>query len=193
MESIYHFIDSSGHLLAEDAIGAGIDKSSFYDFVKNHRFEKVSPGLYITPESWSDEAFILHTRCPQAIFSHDEALYHHGLIDREPQKPTITIYTSYNTKRLTQSGVKVFTVKRELLEIGKTTYTNSFGHNIPIYDLERTICDLIRSRSRFEIQDFQSALKSYVSRKDKDLTKLMEYAKLFHVDRIIRRYMEVLL
>ena len=193
MEKIDHLIDSSGHLLAEDAMRAGIDKSSFYDFVKNHQFEKISPGLYITPDSWADEAFILHKRCPQAIFSHDEALYHHGLIDREPRQPTMTIYTGYNTKRLTQSGVKVFTVKKELLEIGKAAYVNSFGHTIPIYDLERTICDLIRSRSWFEMQDFQSALKSYVSRKDKDLTTLMEYAKLFHVDRIIRRYMEVLL
>ena len=106
---------------------------------------------------------------------------------------TITIYTGYGTARLVKDGIRVFTVKRELLGIGKTTINNSFGHNIPIYDLERTICDLVRSRSRFEIQDFQTALKTYIARKDKDLNKLMEYAGLFHVDSIIRGYMEVML
>ena len=70
---------------------------------------------------------------------------------------------------------------------------NNFGNDIPIYDLERTICDLVRNRSQFEIQDFNNALKTYVSKSDKDLNKLMKYAKLFKIDKIIRQYMEVLM
>ena len=42
-------------------------------------------------------------------------------------------------------------------------------------------------------QDFNSILKTYVSRQDKDLNRLMEYAKLFRVDNVIHRYMGVLL
>jgi hypothetical protein len=80
-----------------------------------------------------------------------------------------------------------------LLEVGKITGTDSYGNEIPVYDLERTICDIIRSRSRIEAQDITQALKSYVKRKDKDLNRLMTYAKLFRVDRIVRNYMEVLL
>ncbi len=90
-------------------------------------------------------------------------------------------------------GVKVFTVKKELLDVGKEIVKNSFGHEIPIYNRERTICDLVRSRSRFEIQDYQTALKTYIGGKGKDLNRLMEYAKLFHVDEKIRDYMEVML
>lgn len=62
-----------------------------------------------------------------------------------------------------------------------------------MYDLERTVCDLVRSRSSVEVQDFNTALKTYLSRKDKDLNRLMEYAKLFRVYNVIRKYMEVLL
>lgn len=36
-------------------------------------------------------------------------------------------------------------------------------------------------------------LKNYISRKDKDLNRLMEYGKLLKIDNVIRRYMEVLL
>lgn len=46
---------------------------------------------------------------------------------------------------------------------------------------------------KIEVQDFNAVLKAYVGRKDKDLNKLMKYAKLFRVDKIIRNYMEVLL
>lgn len=73
------------------------------------------------------------------------------------------------------------------------TIANSYGHKIPIYNLERTIYDLVRSRSWFEIQDYKTALKSYIARKDKELNKLMEYAKSFRIDKKIREYMEVML
>lgn len=87
----------------------------------------------------------------------------------------------------------MFTVQKKLLPIGSIMVRNSFGHLIPIYDLERTICDLVRNRSSFEIQDFQSAIKSYVKRADKDLNRLMKYAPLFRIEKLIRHYMEVLL
>ena len=77
--------------------------------------------------------------------------------------------------------------------MGKIVVRDNSGNMIPMYDLERTICDLMRSRSSIEAQDFNSALKAYVSRKDKNLNRLMEYAKLFRVDNVIRRYMGVLL
>ena len=70
---------------------------------------------------------------------------------------------------------------------------NNNGNMIPMYDMERTICDLIRSRRSIEIQEFNSVLKAYVSRNDKNLNRLMEYAKLFRVDNVLRRYMGVIL
>ena len=107
---------------------------------------------------------------------------------------TLTIYSGYNAHRLTADGsCKVYTVKRELLDVGKIIVKDNDGNMIPMYDLERTICDLMRSRSSIEAQDFNSVLKTYVSRRDKDLNRLMEYAKLFRVDNVIRRYMGILL
>lgn len=193
MESIMPFVDNSGMLLTKNAFQRGIKKNTFYRFVTKYHFEKISHGVYLAPEAWEDESFVLHQRCPQAIFSHDEALYYHGLTDREPMQQTITIYSGYNTKSLKKSGIKVFTIKKNLLSVGQIKYKNCFGHHIPIYDLERTICDLIRNRSSFEIQDFQAALKNYAARPDKNLNKLMSYAPLFRVEKILRRYMEVLL
>lgn len=193
MKSVDSYVDSSGTLLTKNAMKGGITKEAFYNYVSSRHFEKLSQGVYLSPDAWADDAFVLHTRCPQAVFSHDEALYHYSLTDREPQQQTITLYSGYNTQNLKASGIKVFTVKKELLSIGRIEYKNSFGHQIPIYDLERTICDLVRNRSYFEIQDFQTALKSYVRRNDKDLNKLMTYAPLFHVEKLIRQYMEVLL
>lgn len=69
----------------------------------------------------------------------------------------------------------------------------AFGHSVPVYNMERTICDIIRCRNNLEMQAYQSALKQYVRRKDKNLRLLMQYAAKLHVDKILRQYLEVLL
>ena len=193
MKTPEEIVDDSGILLTKNAIEAGISKHALYNFIRNNGFEKAAHGVYASPETWEDENYILSLRCPQGVLSHDEALYYHGLTDREPLQKTITIYTGYGTSRMVADGIKVFTVKKELLDIGKEIVKTSYSHDIPLYNRERTICDLIRSRNRFEIQDFQTALKTYIMGKNKNLNRLMEYAKLFHVDKKIREYMEVLL
>ena len=193
MKTPEEIVDDSGILLTKNAIEAGISKHALYNFIRDNGFEKAAHGVYASPETWEDENYILSLRCPQGVLSHDEALYYHGLTDREPLKKSITIYTGYGTSRMVADGIKVFTVKKELLDIGKEIVKTSYGHDIPLYNRERTICDLIRSRNRFEIQDFQTALKTYIMGKNKNLNRLMEYAKLFHVDKKIREYMEVLL
>lgn len=194
MSEMRKLVKNHDYITPRIAEKSGISKFKFYKYVHENGLEAVSRGVYSTGSGWVDELYVLHQRCPNAVFSHDEAFYYHGLIDREPFIHTLTIYSGYNSHRLTADGsCKVYTVKRELLDVGKSVVKDNDGNLIPMYDLERTICDLMRSRNGIEVQDFNSALKAYVSRKDKNLNQLMEYAKLFRVDNVIRRYMEVLL
>lgn len=48
-------------------------------------------------------------------------------------------------------------------------------------------------QENIEMQVFQDALKQYAKRKDKNLRMLMKYAAMFHVEKILRPYLEVLL
>ena len=188
MDKMKKLVSDHDYVTPDIAANSGISKYNFY------KFEQVGHGIYASRDEWVDELYILHQRCPKAVFSHDEAFYYHGLTDREPLVHTITIYSGYNAHRLVADGsCKVYTVKKELLNIGKNIVTDNDGNEIPMYDLERTICDLVRNRNSIEVQEFQSALKGYVTRKDKNLNRLMEYAQLFRVHNVIRKYMEVLL
>lgn len=194
MDESTMLFQNSEFLTPKMARRGDISKYKFYNYVRKNNMEQVARGVYIPAGEWIDELYLLHQRCPNAVFSHDEAFYYHGLSDREPLVHTLTIYSGYNAHRLVANGnCKVYTVKKELLELGKTLVQDNCGNQIPMYDLERTICDLVRSRRNIEIQEFNTVLKNYVVRKDKNLTRLMAYAKLFRVDNVIRRYMEVLL
>ena len=137
--------------------------------------------------------YLLHLRCAQAVFSHESALFFHDLTDREPSPYSITVKTGYNPASLQADGIKVYTIKKELHDVGIVTMNTPFGNPVPVYDMERTICDLIRSRSGIEMQTFQDALKQYAKRKNKDLRKLMRYAQMFRVGKLLRQYLEVLL
>ena len=185
--------NNNGVLKTADVVAAGISKKTFAEFVKDNGLEKVSHGIYCEPDSWTDALYLLQLRCPLIVFSHDTALFLHDLTDREPLLYSVTAKTGYNPSRLTKDGVKVYTIRKELFEVGLTAGITPYGNPVRVYDMERTICDLIRSRNSIEAQVLQDAMKRYVLRKDKNLHRLMEYAGQFHVDRILRQYMEVLL
>lgn len=187
------FQQNNGIVKTAQVLEIGIAKSTFYAYAKQHGVEQAAHGVYVSPDAWTDAMYLLHLRCAQAVFSHESALFFHDLTDREPLAYSITVKTGYNPTRLKDEGVQVFTIKAELHEVGLTTAQTPFGHDVPVYDMERTICDVLRSRSHIEMQTFQDALKAYARRKDKDLRTLVRYAKLFRVEKILRQYLEVLL
>lgn len=193
MNEIENLVDESGMITTKNVARNNQSKAEYYNYLKENNFEQISRGIYASHDTWVDPLLIAHIRCPKAVISHDAALHYYGLIDREPSTPTLTIYSGYNTSRLKAAGYKVFFVKKEYLDVGKVEVIDFDGNTIPMYDLERTMCDLVRNRSSFEIQDFNTALKSYARKKEKNLTKLFEYAKLLRVENLMRSYMEVLL
>lgn len=182
-----------GVLKTSSVTAMGISKAALAQFISKNEYERVSLGIYLAPDAWRDDAYLLQLRCPQVVFSHDSALFYHDLTDREPLQLTVTAKTGYNPTHLTSNGVKVFTVKKELYSMGISTAETSFGHRVNVYDMERTICDILRSRNSMETRVFQDALKMYAKRRDKNLQNLMDYAKLFHVEKLMRQYMGVLL
>ena len=61
-----------------------------------------------------------------------------------------------------------------------------------VYDIERTICDVIRKRREIDASVFNYALVGYMKRKDKNLNRLMEYAETMRLEKKIRETMGVL-
>ena len=59
--------------------------------------------------------------------------------------------------------------------------------------MERTICDIIRSRSRIADETVISALKLYAASQQKNLAKLSLYASKMGIVQKVRDYMEMLL
>jgi hypothetical protein len=87
----------------------------------------------------------------------------------------------------------VYYIKEELFDLGRTTMKTPAGNDVPVYDLERTICDIVRSRNKLGTETFLTVLKQYAASPKKNLNRLDDYAKQLRVANILRQYLEVLL
>lgn len=185
--------ENNGILRTKDATDIGISRTYFQEFVRKEGYEQVARGIYLSPDAWEDGMYILQIRFEQAVFSHETALYLLDLADREPTQYTVTVKQGYNPEKLCRQGVKAYTVKKEWHSLGIIEVQSPMGHTVRTYNAERTLCDIFRSRSQVEIQDKQVAIKEYVKQNKKDIPLLMDYAKIFKVDKMIKQYLEVLL
>lgn len=182
-----------GIITTAQANSVGVSNERLRLLTNAEELNRVSHGVYILPDDFVDHMYVAQLRRPKMIYSHETALFLHELTDRDPISYTVTVPTGYSAGRLRSEGLTVFTVKRELHEMGTSQSQTMFGHTVTTYGLERTICDCIRSRNQMDITVVTDAMKRYAKRSDKNLNTLMQMAEAFHVTKLLRNYMEVLL
>lgn len=150
---------------------------------------KVSRGLYVRPDKDISEFYIMGEQYKSGIFSHNTALYFYDLTDRTPFQLDMTFPSNV---RISNDMIDSHYINKDKHEIGATTKELEDGTTIRLYNMERTICDIIRDRNKIDSQIFNTALKEYMKRNDKNLNLLYEYAKKFNILNILKIYLEVL-
>ncbi len=171
----------------------GILRGNLKRLVDEGRLEKTARGVYILPEILEDEFVNLQARFKKGIFANETALFLWDLTDRTPNRYDMTFPDNYNLTNTKNEGVNCSRVKLEWYPEGKTQIESPGGNKIIVYNMERTLCDILRKRGGVDTGIIAEAFKRYVARKDKDITLLSEYAKKFRVEEKIRSYLEVLI
>jgi len=186
-------IDQNRILLTSDLLKYGIPRTYLSILERKGEIQQFSRGVHLAAGYLIDEMVAIQVRYRGAIFSHESAAYLLDLTDRTPLFYSVTVPAGYNATSLKASRVKVYFVNRELYQLGLITLKSPHGNDIRAMNLERTVCDVLRSRNQVEIQQVNEVLKRYVKKKEKDLDLLYNYAKQFRIQKIIREYIEVLL
>lgn len=191
---LYNIAKSNGGIIDTKAAAQhNISKAMLYKLCKEEKIQRIAKGQYILPNDMQDELLVISNRSKKLIFSHETALYLHGISDRTPFEHTITAPSGCIPSTAIKSECRVYYIKPELFELGKTTLKTPSGNEVPAYDLERTVCDIVRSRNKLGTETFLEALKLYAANPQKDLNKLNTYAKKMRISSILRLYLEVLL
>lgn len=183
---------AGGTVTAAQVTKAGMHRSVLQELVKDGELYRIGRGLYVSTGAWEDDFYLLQRKYGRGIFSHDTALYLLGYSDRTPAKYTMTFPKGYNAASLKEENIVVKRVVPENYSFGIIEIKSPCGNPIQVYDLERTLCDILRGNGS-DIQIVGEAMKRYAASKDKNIHKLMQYAEQLRVKPKIMHYMEVLL
>ncbi|WP_296969182.1 type IV toxin-antitoxin system AbiEi family antitoxin domain-containing protein [Tepidanaerobacter sp. EBM-38] len=185
--------ERSGLILTKEVEEAGIPRHYLTVLTKEKKLKRISHGVYLAPDAFDDEMYRLQAKNQRIIFSHETSLYLHDLTDQDPLEWSVTVPFGYNASHLKEEGVKVYTVKKPLHQMGVTELKTVYKRPIKAYNKEMTICDIIRNRSNTDIAVLNDAIKRYLNFKDRNIPLLLRYAKELGVQNIARKYLEILL
>lgn len=106
----------------------------------------------------------------------DVAIPRNGNVSTLPDWPELKV--CYFTDDRYYTGI-------EIIEDGKNRFR--------IYDIEKTVVDIVYYREKIGIEETKEVLTSYLRRSDRNLNRLVRYAEMLKCGNIMKRYLEVLL
>lgn len=171
----------------------GISYQMLQNLIGEGLVEKIKYGYY----QWQDEkAFtevsVICTLFPDAIICDLSAAMYYGYTDRAPGIWHIAVdnKSARNKFKMDFPIIKPHFIDANRLNIG-VSEGNIDGITVKIYDRERVVCDCLRHINTMDGEMFNTVIQRYVKDKDKDATKLMEYAARLGVEKKARRVVGV--
>lgn len=183
---------NNGIITAKEISHNNIDSWYLTNMVQKGELERVARGVYFDPKFDNyDELYFFQLQNKACIYSYQTALYLHRLTDRLPFTNEVTVKQGYNAWRIRDSVI-VHQVKKEWYELGKAEIKTDMGNSVYVYDMERTICDLVRDRKNQDTEIFSKAWNLYIKKDSKNIWKLRGYAKKFGIAQQIEEILEVI-
>lgn len=154
----------------------GISREYLRIMNNKNMIKKVGTGIYTNVNIKEDLFYTFNLDLPNIIYSHMTALHLYGLSKITTfKKYDISIKKNYYNYKIKNHNV--FYVDQKYYDIGLTNIKTPDGNIVKAYDIERCICDIIRSRNRFDIENIKYSVRKYLRRKDKNLDKIYMYAE----------------
>ena len=189
------FYVNHGYIRTKDISSKGINRKYLRDLINEDTIERIKRGLY----RWKDAKFDVEEELINVskIVQHGviclvSALAYHELTTYTPGEYTIAVRRSYNIKLPDYPPIKLyyFSDKYYMDGVEKIDINENI---IKIYNIEKTICDCLRYEDKISKDIIIESIKEYVKRRDKNISKLMNYAAKAKVKDVVQKYIEVLI
>ena len=107
------------------------------------------------------------------------------------------VYVAINRKQKINTlpdwpAIKLYYFDAARMENG-VTEVSECGETIRIFDVEKTVVDIICYRNKIGIEETSEILRNYLKRKDRQIDKLYNYSKSLRCEKTLRTYLEVLI
>ena len=175
MFKIGEYFKGNDFLRVADAEKMGISRAVLSQMAKSGELQRVAHGVYARTDAVPDELALIGMRSDNIVFSHETALNLRGSVPHS-----------------IASAVNAYRIRPELHDLGRGTEETFMGNEVACYDRERTICDIIRSYSRMDVETYANAIRNYAGSREKNIPQLVSYAQAMGIERKVLKVMEVL-
>lgn len=185
-KTIQAFEKNNGILTTEMAKKNGINKLFLEKEVERKNILKYSEGIFLLDESYYDDLYLLQLKYPESIYSHYTAIMLHWLSTDSPFVYHLSFPEDYSLQEL-EKNIKAYSMNsNEFIDEYITKLDSWHSNFVRVTNLEKTIVDVFRNEKlmTFVIQEM---IDDYINRSDKNIQKLIEYAKRFDVMEVIER------
>jgi hypothetical protein len=170
---------NKGYITSSELDQNGIHRMYLKMLLKKKIIRKVDKGIYLDVNVVNDKLYTYYLRNQHFIYSHFTSLYLHNIVGTIRGKYDLTITNEYHNPLLKTNNL--YFVNDKIYNLGKEKVKTKCGNIVMCYNLERTICDLIRSVKRLNEHDVDIMIKRYLKDKNCDLDKLYDYAKKMNI------------
>ncbi len=189
-EKIKKFLNqNNGYITTAEFIKLGIGRHLIPNFIEEKLIRKVGHGIYIDNLILEDPYYILQKRYSHAIFSFNTAFYILNLTNRTPHEIDISVPKG---KRV-RGNYNIHYVSEKYYNIGIIEMISPSGNKVKVYNAERCICDMYRISGEFDLELQNRILDYYFHSEDKNIDRLLEYAKIFNISEKINTIVELMM
>jgi len=190
------FREHGGMLRTSNALRLGIHPRSLYALRDSGEILPVGRGLYRlakAPALSNPDWVSVSLRTPRAVVCLVSALAYHELTTQVPHYVDIALPSHAQVPKVDGVPLRVFWYPPSAFEAGVETVSVD-RVPIRIYSPEKTIADCFKYRNKIGIDVAIEALRAYRERVRRlPIRKLMEYARICRVERVMRPYVEAVL
>lgn len=161
-----------------------IHREYLNEMQKMDLIEKVVRGVYILKGKKIDEIYALSLKNPKIIYSELTSLYLLEYIEKIDNYD-IVVDANYHDEVLSKK-YHVVKCSKNILEIGLIKTKTKTGKEVNCYNIERTICDLIKFKKRYDFKLIKEIINKYM-KKEKNIERLYEYAEKLRVLKDLKR------
>ena len=194
-KAIAVFKKHGGILRTAQAMRAGIHPATLYSMRDSGALEEISRGVYRLAGNQplgNPDLVIVAARTPGAVICLISALSFHELTTQIPHEVHLALPRGAEEPRLDYPPVRTYRFSGRAFSEGVDTQELD-GVRVRIYNPEKTIADCFKFRSRIGLDTVVEAVRYYRERQQVKVDRLMHYASICRVSKVIRPYLDALL
>ena len=190
MNNISDTIASQGGIITTDSMTGQAEYKRVLRAVDRGELIRLRHGVYAVPEAAFSTMIDIDKIVPGGVVCMYSAWMHHQLSTQVPPAFCIAIGSKRRIKVPTAVPVSLYYWKPENLEFG-IERKNISGCEVLITDLERSVCDAVMYRNKIGLDVCAEVVRSYLSRPNRNLSRLTDYARRLRVANILNNYLEI--